>query len=52
MSELNFKLCPEEYKSIIRLNDYASIPINEHNRDYREYLEWLAEGNTPEPADS
>ena len=38
--------------SIIRIEDRAFIPINEHNRDYLEYLEWLAEGNTPEPADS
>jgi hypothetical protein len=27
------------------------IPMSEENREYREYLEWLAEGNTPEPAD-
>ena len=25
------------------------IPMNEGNRDYAAYLEWLAEGNTPEP---
>jgi hypothetical protein len=28
------------------------IPFDEANRDYKEYLEWLAAGNTPEPADS
>lgn len=28
-----------------------SIPLNKDNRDYQEYLEWVAEGNTPEPAE-
>ncbi len=27
------------------------IPFNEANKDYIEYKEWLAEGNTPEAAD-
>jgi hypothetical protein len=29
----------------------AIVPVTEDNRDYQEYLEWLAEGNEPLPAD-
>jgi len=28
-----------------------SIPINLANMDYQDYLRWVAEGNTPLPAD-
>ena len=28
-----------------------SIPLDEDNIDYQEYLKWVAEGNTPDPYD-
>ena len=36
--------------TILRLSDNAYIPQAPGNRDYREYLDWLSAGNTPEPA--
>ena len=37
--------------SVIRPVDNALIPADPANTDYAAYLQWLSEGNSPEPAD-
>ena len=37
--------------SVIKVDTMTYIPYDEANTDYKEYLAWVAEGNTPEAAD-
>jgi hypothetical protein len=53
-----YKLCPNNpitnlpSCTVIRLLDNAYIPFDPDNTDYQAYLKWVAEGNTPLPAEN
>jgi len=36
---------------VLRTSDNTYIPFSPDNTDYQAYLKWVAEGNTPLPAD-
>ena len=51
-----YKLFPDhphfgKAQGVKRTTDNAYIPFDPDNADYQAYLKWLAEGNTPLPAD-
>jgi len=41
-----------EVSCVRKLADNLVIPFDPDNTDYQQYLAWLAEGNTPDPADT
>ena len=47
----NGEVVPRSRFRTPKIKDGAIIPFDPANTDYEEYLEWLSEGNTPEPAD-
>ena len=51
----NYKLIKDpltnEIKIVKRTTDNVFIPFDNDNTDYQAYLAWVAEGNTPDPAD-
>jgi hypothetical protein len=51
MYKLQKDECTGKVSVVNRLTDGASIPFDPANTDYQEYLKWVAEGNTPEPAE-
>jgi hypothetical protein len=42
----------ENSNIIYRVTDNAYIPTDPANTDYQAYLKWVAEGNTPEAAET
>jgi hypothetical protein len=40
-----------EVSCVRRAEDGAFVPAHDDNTDYQAYLAWVAEGNTPDPAD-
>jgi hypothetical protein len=42
---------PSGGQIVLRTTDNANIPFDPANTDYQAYLEWVAAGNEPLPAD-
>ena len=52
----NYKLVKDNDNNVVGVtyidNDKPwFVPVDENNDHYQQYLNWVAKGNTPEPAD-
>jgi hypothetical protein len=52
MYKLIRNLISSEIDTVKRLSDKAFIPFDPANTDYQEFLQFLADGGVPEPADT
>jgi hypothetical protein len=51
-----YKLAPKningQQDTVFNLDKNLAIPFDPDNTDYQAYLKWVAEGNTPDPAEN
>ena len=47
--EHTYQLQSPPFDNVLKRSDGAFVPVDQCNRDYQEYLEWLARGNAPLP---
>tara|TARA_B100001113_G_C20943625_1_gene549909 strand:- start:34 stop:204 length:171 start_codon:yes stop_codon:yes gene_type:complete len=47
-TRLDFEDNPITYEDILDQENNCSIPKDESNRQYQEYLAWVGKGNTPD----
>lgn len=47
---LTAQLPGQQMQTVERVSDGAFIPFDPANKDFQEYLSWLAQENEPDPA--